>query len=292
MGERGRREVTAAAAPVTGARLGDLTVIVPVRNAEAFIDDCLRSVVAAAPAEVIVVDGLSTDRTLEIAARYPVRVLSDEGRGVAAARVIGAKAATTPWVALIDVDVLLPDGALERLLEEVEREGYAALQAGLESTSGAGYWGRALVSHHRSGVSRGWFGLAATIFSRRTLLEHGLDPSFVSGEDIEMRMRLEHANAKIGVSTGVVVPHRFGDSFEFAIGQFLADGAGLARTATKYGWRAAPLLGLPFAAAARGIVLSVLRREPQWVPYYVTFAAVNWFAMARQLIRRARRDDR
>ena len=274
--------------PVPADELSDLSAIVPVRNAEAFIDDCLRSVFAERPAEVIVVDGLSTDRTVEIARRLGARVLSDEGRGVAAARVIGAQAATTRWLALIDVDVLLPPGALRALFDELRRGGYTGLQAGLESTSGPGYWGRALVSHHRSGRSRHWFGLVATIFERTTLLEHGLDQSFVSGEDIEVRWRLESAGAKIGVSRQVVVQHRFGDTFEFALGQFLADGAGLARMATKHGWRAVPLLGLPFAAAARGGAMSLARLEPQWVPYYAAFLAFNWFGMARQLSRQIR----
>ena len=165
---------------------------------------------------------------------------------------------------------------------------YVALQAGLESESGPGYWGQALVSHHRSGRSRYWFGLVATIFLRSALLEHGLDHSFVSGEDIEIRMRLERARARAGVSRSVVVSHRFGDTFDFAMGQFLADGAGLARTARKHGWKATPLLGLPMAAGVRGAVLSLVRREPQWVPYYVTFAAVNSYAIARQLIREGR----
>src|SRR5919106_1573116 len=271
-----------------GAPLADLSVVIPVRNAEAFIADCLRSVIAERPAEVIVVDGLSTDGTVEIARAHGARILSDEGRGVAAARLIGTEAASTTWVALIDADVLVPAGALRALFDELRSGGYTALQAGLESTSGPGYWGRALAHHHRSGKSRHWFGLVATIFDRATLLHHGLDQTFISGEDIELRWRLERAGARIGVSRKVVVQHRFGDTFEFALGQFRADGAGLARTATKFGWRALPLLGLPFAAAVRGGVLSLVRRQPQWIPYYAAFLAVNWLAMARQLGRQIR----
>jgi glycosyltransferase involved in cell wall biosynthesis len=274
--------------PSAGVRehpLANVTVIIPVRNAEAFIDDCLRSVVASGPAAVIVVDGLSTDRTLAIAERYDTRILSDGGRGVAAARIIGARAATTEWVALVDVDVLLPPGALAALLDETREGDYTALQAGLESISGPGYWGQALVTHHRSGRSKGWFGLVATIFRREALLALGLDPTFVTGEDIEVRWRLQQSGARIGVSKQTIVSHRFGDSFEFARGQFLADGAGLARMATKHGWRAAPLLGLPLAAAVRGVLVSALRRQPRWIPYYATFLALNWFAMGRQLIR-------
>lgn len=274
-----------------GTGLQDVTVVVPVRNAESFIEGCLAAIVASEPAAVIVVDGLSTDRTITIAERFGVTIISDEGRGVAAARVLGAERAETNWIALIDVDVVLHPGALVALREEALLGRYAALQAGQDSTSGDGYWGRALVHHHRSGISRKWFGLVATLFDRETFLRHRPDRAFLSGEDIEMRWRLERAGLRIGVSEQTIVEHRFGDSFDFAKGQFLADGGGLARMVAKHGLRATPLLVLPMAAAARGVTLSLVRRQPQWIPYYLTFAAFNWYGIARQLLRQARHHE-
>lgn len=269
-------------------RLPTITVVVPVRNAADILEACLDSVARQGPASIIVVDGLSTDGTLELAGRFADQILSDEGQGLPAARSIGAQAAMTPLIALVDADVILPDGSLAALLAEFERDGYAALQAGLLSESGPGYWGQALAEHHRSGRSRYWFGLVATIFERAALLEHGFDASFESGEDIELRWRLAQAGEKAGVSRDVVVRHRFGDTFDFAMGQFRADGRGLARMVRKHGWRGARLLLLPAAAGARGILLSVLRGQPRWIPYYYTFAFFNTTAMLRELLRRPR----
>src|SRR5207245_6387153 len=96
----------------------DVSVVVPVRNAENLVDECLASIVRARPLEIIVVDGLSTDQTLERVGRYPVTVLSDGGGGLPAARLIGARAARSRWVALVDADIVLPDGALAALLAE------------------------------------------------------------------------------------------------------------------------------------------------------------------------------
>jgi glycosyltransferase involved in cell wall biosynthesis len=267
----------------------DLSVVVPVRNAEDLIEGCLDSIVRAEPREIIVVDGLSGDGTLEIARGYPVRLLSDEGRGLPAARLLGAQVASSPWVALIDADVLLPDGALADLLEEFKQGRFTGLQAGLASTSGPGYWGRALVHHHRSGRSKNWFGVVATIFERETLLEHGFDERFRSGEDWELRWRLERAGAKLGVSRRTVVTHRFGDSFSFARGQWLADGRGLARLIRKQGWRAGHLVGLPLAATIRGILLSLVRVQPRWIPYYLCYGAFNYVAMLDELVEGSKR---
>jgi len=222
---------------------------------------------------------MSTDRTVEIARRYPVQILSDEGRGVAAARSIGVQVASSPWVTLIDVDIVLPDGALAALFEEFKAGQYTALQAGLHSVSGPGYWGRALVNHHRSGRSKNWPGVMATIFERAALLEHGFDQRFLSGEDIELRWRLRQAGARLGVSRRTIVIHRYEDTFAFARGQWHADGHGLARMVCKYGWRAGLLLGLPFAGCVRGILLSLARGQPIWVPYYLCYMVFNYIAM-------------
>jgi glycosyltransferase involved in cell wall biosynthesis len=277
------------ATPEPDRRPLDVSVIVPTRNAESLIDGCLESIRKSSPREVIVVDGLSADRTVEIARTYGATVLSDEGRGLPAARRMGAEAATSQLVALIDVDVRLGDGDLEQLLTEFREGGYTALQAGLHSVSGSGYWGRALAHHHRTGRSKAWFGVVATVFDRDALLQHGFDERFLSGEDIDLRWRLKNAGATIGVSPRTVVEHRFEDTWHVAKGQFLADGHGLGRMVSTHGLRAKLLLGLPAAAAARGIVLSLVRRELRWIPYYLVFAAYNYAAMASELLARAGR---
>ncbi len=206
----------------------DLSVVIPVRNAEQWIDGCLASIAREQPREIFVIDGRSTDRTLEIARRYPVTILSDEGRGLPAARRMGAEASTSRLVALIDADVVLHEGALASLMDEYTRQGYTGLQAGLHSVSGPGYWGQALAHHHRTGRSKSWFGVVATICDRQLLLEHGFDERFLSGEDIDLRWRLRQRSARVGVSRRVVVMHRFEDTFEAARGQWTMDGRGLA----------------------------------------------------------------
>jgi glycosyltransferase involved in cell wall biosynthesis len=263
--------------------MNDISVVVPVRNAEAMLEECLASIDAQEPREIIVVDGNSTDGTLEIARRHGATILSDGGRGLPAARMLGARASSGRFVALVDADVLLRPGSLARLRDELVAGGFDAIQAGLESVSGPGYWGQALAHHHRSGRSKHWFGLVATVLERERLLAIGFDPSFSSGEDIELRWRLRNAGAKAVVSETTMVEHRFGDTFPVAKGQWLADGEGLGRMVRKYGLRGVPLLGLPLAAGLRGLVLSAFRREPRWIPYYVCFTIFNYAGMARRL---------
>lgn len=268
-----------------------ISVIIPVRNAEHLIESCLISILKADPAEVFVVDGMSTDHTLDIAKHFPVAIISDRGLGVPAARMMGVRAAHSTTVGLFDVDVELPDGALENLFDEFNTGGYDALQAGLISYSGRGYWGQALVNHHNNGRSKNWPGLMATLFRKQVLLDHPMDQRFRSGEDIEIRWRLRDAGCKLGVSQKTTVRHWFGDTYDFAKDQWVQDGKGLGRMVVKYGMKSLHLLGIPAAGALRGTLLSLLRLEPRWIPYYVGYFLYNYASIISGLSERVVKPD-
>ena len=95
-------------------RAGDevISVIIPVFNGERFLAEALDSVFAQdyRPIEVIVVDDGSGDRSGEIADSYPgVKVLTQDHRGLPAARNAGIAAATGEFIAFLDADdIMLP----------------------------------------------------------------------------------------------------------------------------------------------------------------------------------------
>src|SRR5437764_2888814 len=100
--------------PVSARDVLPVAVVGPAHGRAHVIERALRSVAEqrdCAPAELIVVDDGSTDRTAEVAQAHGARVLRhDRNRGVSAARNTGARSASQPWVALLDSDdEWLPD---------------------------------------------------------------------------------------------------------------------------------------------------------------------------------------
>lgn len=93
-----------------------ISVIIPAYNEEAYIEKTLQSVTEQnTRSEIIVVDGGSTDRTVEIAKRYADDVLVVRGDGVSRARNIGAKAASGDVLLFLDADTWLHAGTLETI---------------------------------------------------------------------------------------------------------------------------------------------------------------------------------
>lgn len=115
----------------TDAQRPAVSVIVPARNEEACLDDCLQSLVAQTGVlfEIIVVDDHSTDRTREIATSFPgVRVvgagpLPEGWTGKNNAVTTGAREARGEWLLFTDADTVHLPGSLAAALKEAEDNG-------------------------------------------------------------------------------------------------------------------------------------------------------------------------
>jgi len=91
----------------------DLSIVVPVYNEEATIDGLLESLEALAGVEVVLVDGGSTDKTLERAASRARIVESAPARAVQMNA--GAKVASGSVLLFLHADARLAPGSAERI---------------------------------------------------------------------------------------------------------------------------------------------------------------------------------
>jgi glycosyltransferase involved in cell wall biosynthesis len=139
-------------------QLLELTVIVPARNEEQSLGECLRSLVAQSESvfelgrdwELIVVDDHSTDRTAETARSFPgVRVIEaaklEKGwTGKNNALWTAARKARGRWILFTDADTIHETGDLHRAMHEASRHKVGMLSYSPRQLV-SGIWQRALM---------------------------------------------------------------------------------------------------------------------------------------------------
>ena len=120
-----------------------LSFVIPARNEEALIGEVLEAILASVARasgvtrgdlwlpqtsfEVIVADDGSEDRTAAIVGRFAdgagVRLLRCSGGTCAAARNAGVVASSGRVLCFVDADTIVPENAVDRVLERHELEG-------------------------------------------------------------------------------------------------------------------------------------------------------------------------
>jgi glycosyltransferase involved in cell wall biosynthesis len=196
-----------------------VSVVVCSYNAERTMDQCLASLETLnyPDYEVIVVNDGSTDRTLEIAERYPYcRIISQPNKGLSVARNVGAEAATGEIVAYTDSDCVADPDWLTYLVGKMEANGLAAcggpnfpppedaLVPAAVAVSPGGPTHVLIsdeVAEHIAGCNMA--------FRRDVLLQlDGFDPTYrAAGDDVDICWRLQDAGYVIGFSAAATVWH-------------------------------------------------------------------------------------
>jgi glycosyltransferase involved in cell wall biosynthesis len=122
-----------------------LSFVVPAYNEEAYLPACLESIceqirtLPAGTCEIIVVNNASTDRTREVALRYPgVTVVDEPRKGLTFARQAGFAASTGALIANVDADSRLTPGWVSKVLTTfAEAEANTAAKSSAAAKSNA-----------------------------------------------------------------------------------------------------------------------------------------------------------
>lgn len=183
-----------------------VTVIVPVYNVEKYVGECLNSIVTQSLAniEVLCVDDGSIDNSPNIlrqyAAKYDcIKVLTNDGKGAAAARNLALKRARGEYIAFMDSDDKYPDSECLRKLYKAATENKAKIVVG--SFSEYDYnknvlvtdWPRDSHAYDYKIRNSGWiyykdwqmdFGFVRAIYNRKFLSDNKLEfPLLTRHED-------------------------------------------------------------------------------------------------------------
>ena len=150
-----------------------ISVVLCARNEASRIEQSILAIQACAPAELIVVDGGSTDDTVAIAERLGTRVVRSGGKGLAPDRQLGADHSSHDLIAFIDADHRPAPDALRSLKRDMEEFGLDVVQAGV-GIEDNGFWNRAehdamAVFQHQPGPRTMMIGVAPTLYRKEVL---------------------------------------------------------------------------------------------------------------------------
>ena len=99
-----------------------VSIVIPVYNAEKFIESCIKSALNQTykDIEVIAVDDGSNDKSLELLQQFSdkIKIIHKENGGTPTALNTGIKEMTGDWFKWLSADDLLKENAVEVLLKE------------------------------------------------------------------------------------------------------------------------------------------------------------------------------
>lgn len=201
-----------------GTTAETVSVIIPCFNSEKTLAACLDAIVAQTrpPLEIIVVDDASSDKSRQIAAGYPCRLIAQPvNRGPAAARNTGAAASSGSVLFFVDSDAALEPDAVDTALKVMETDPECALVQGI-------YHSQPLIAdgpveEYKTLFEHFWRRRCAgpvtiTLFAvaaiRRSAFEEtgGFDESLRDGEDVEFGTRLP-ARWRVLMNSAVIARH-------------------------------------------------------------------------------------
>ena len=130
--------------------LDKISVIVPVFNAEEYLQKCLDSLVNQTykNIEILCINDGSTDDSKSILERYAkeynnITAINQKNKGVSAARNMGLEKATGDWIMFVDADDWVEINICEILLQKAQKEHVQIVMC----TYAKEYWNRSEVVH-------------------------------------------------------------------------------------------------------------------------------------------------
>lgn len=171
-----------------------VSVVVPTYNAAGHLQTCLTSLARArepeAEVETWVVDGGSTDGTVDVAREHGAEVLEAPGTGVAEARNLGAREAGGDALLFLDADCRAPETLLEATVDRLAE--HAAAGAFYRPAPDAGWVARTwLALEAKPGGPTSWVPAGTLAVRREAFAEvGGFDGDLGASEDVDLCRRL------------------------------------------------------------------------------------------------------
>lgn len=230
-----------------------ISIIIPVRNEQNYIQSCIESVLAfqipvGYKVEILILDGMSEDKTVAILqekfSKESITIIPNPGQIRSTALNKGIRLAKGEYMMLLDAHAIYPVTYLKELIETSNRVTAANIGGVILTLPGGENYGAQVVqaiTTHKFGVGNSGFrvgfkeGYCDTVpygFYRREIFENigFFDERLTRSQDYEFNRRLARAGGKIWQNPGIIINY-YNQKFFFGFirKQFFLEGPGNAR---------------------------------------------------------------
>jgi|WetSurMetagenome_2_1015567.scaffolds.fasta_scaffold08789_5 glycosyltransferase involved in cell wall biosynthesis len=268
---------------------------IPTKNNEDTIENCLKSVISQnyPKIEIIIIDGYSSDKTIEIAKKYTDKIFYDSN-GYGSACQIGVEKSTGLIIASIDSDIVIPHkNWLKNAVKffnysndvcTIWPKNVAPPDSSLTTQLYFNIWRVTIEDRIKHG--RSFFGGGNSLFLKKCFLAiGGVDPCIHWGADFDWARKFKNRGYKVVFSTDPLYHDTMRTLREFYKKQFLG-----AKTFTNTGFGMMGLSNrdifyenfiLGIKCMFRGIIVE---RDRSWILYPV-FLTIRIIAYSATIVR-------
>ena len=101
--------------------MGEVTILITNYNYGQYVAEAIESALAQThKCDIIVIDDGSSDNSVEIIKKYPVKLIQKENEGISKTRNRGVEEAQTEWILQLDADDKLDPTFIEKTLELIK----------------------------------------------------------------------------------------------------------------------------------------------------------------------------
>jgi len=203
--------------------ISPVSVIIPTKNEGQQIKECLSAIFnqSLKPLEVIVVDGLSTDDTVNEAAKFKVKIVTEtEPTSLPNARNVGVKIAAGEIVLIMDADVILDKNCISNAMKCFEDPDTIAVIP-YEQNLAHSKLEKIQIDWYRGSANPIRSGIGITVFAeflRKAVFDKiAFDPNLGYGEDEDFQRRLLKiygSSGKVVRSQGSVISVHYSHTFK------------------------------------------------------------------------------
>lgn len=217
--------------------LDSLTLTIPTLNEEENISDCLESFLDSGAKNIIVIDGGSEDKTIQLIKKFKVDLIQVKKLGLANQRNIGISKVKTKYTALIDADMRGVKGSFEKMINDLHDGNYDGVEAFIKPQNIESYFDRSYqcimeININKLGKRR-MIG-TPTLWKTEVLKKNNFDPYFSGpSDDTDLCYRL-HSKGHVFGGSSAIIKHVHRSDFKSYIKKYFWYGKGDAQFVIRH----------------------------------------------------------